>query len=71
MLHNDRIIHPKTGEVVADVVRFQKAQQRIIRQNLTVAERRAKDRDWKVACALASSLFLSLLIAFVSCNYRV
>lgn len=71
ILHNDRVIHPTTGEVVADVVRFQKSPQRVIRQGRTTAQRRAKARDLKVACALGSCLFLSLLVAFVASNYRV
>jgi hypothetical protein len=71
IVRNDKVIHPITGEIVANLVSYQKLQKRIARQNLTMAERRAAAHFAKAMGALAWCLGLAILIAFVACNYRV
>jgi hypothetical protein len=70
IVRNDKVIHPITGEIVANLVTYQKLQKRIARQSLTLAERRAAAHFTKAMFALAGCLILALLVAFVVSNYH-
>ena len=71
IVRNDKVIHPRTGEIVANLVSYQKLQRRIAHQSLSLPERRKATHFPKAMGTLAWCLSLALLIAFVACNYRI
>ena len=71
VVRNDKVIHPVTGEIVANLVSYKKLQKRIAHQSISLSARRRAAHFPKAMGALAWCLNLALLIAFVACNYRI